>query len=100
MGHTPGPWRIGKSYAEGEIAIRNGNDMEECLAVVCSINEVEPEANAQLISAAPELLEACKLAHEIAFFNQHVSGMIALAEICRKAIAKAEGGENNELPTL
>lgn len=67
MSHTPGPWRI-----EGErlkTAISGGH---KHVAMVnyfdCgrgdprSISKEEHEANARLIAAAPDLLEACEAA--------------------------------------
>jgi len=67
MKHTPGPWRIdnhaqilGKSDFVGESVLGR---------VYCGDifpNDELPEctANAKLISAAPELLEACKMAFD------------------------------------
>ena len=97
--YTPGPWfiEVEREAIRGTYAV--SDDFGTLIAHVETWDESDKEvqeqaqANADLVTAAPDLLEACKLAHEIAFFNQHVSGMIALAEICRKAIAKAEGGK-------
>ena len=48
----------------------------------------EAIANAQLISAAPELLEACKQA--VTYFEEHKINGFEIGD-CRRAIAKAEG---------
>lgn len=100
IGFTAGPWRIGKSYTN-EIAIRPLSDdtNEECIAVVCELREGEAKANAHLIAAAPELLEACKtmlddcemaLAGE---WDKGDEGFEASACMLRKVIKKAKGGK-------
>lgn len=55
VGHTPGPWKIGKSETT-EMAIREPDG--ECVAVACELPEMK--ANARLIAAAPELLDILK----------------------------------------
>ena len=60
MKHTPGPWIVGEEndvYLEGQAA---------CIAKVCGAPEgiEESIANAQLISAAPEMYEALKLCQD------------------------------------
>ncbi len=59
--HTPGPWRI-ERYEDGSKAIAPSEGF-----VVCTMAVVPPErieANARLIAAAPELLDACKKLHD------------------------------------
>ncbi len=65
--HTPGPWKLewseGHAWSERRIVTPDGRD--ERVAVVSlrgapKQNPVIAEANARLISAAPELLEACE----------------------------------------
>ncbi len=95
--HTPGPWEI--SYGK----IRPARPIEGYTigyAPICIVrgdkrlhgNGVR-EANARLIAAAPELLEALK-----AVIDWLDDGSILLSEVCaanvlqaRAAIAKAEG---------
>ncbi len=58
MEHTPGPWRVeNREHALGELAIMSSNGWVACAA---TMNEglVNAEANARLIAAAPEMLEA------------------------------------------
>ncbi|MEN6401634.1 MAG: hypothetical protein ABFD94_06790 [Armatimonadia bacterium] len=60
MAHTPGPWRVAlqSDYAWTEINVDAGTR-----AYVCTCGhkgDVEAEANARLIAAAPELLTACR----------------------------------------
>ena len=91
--HTPGPWTVGP---DGMDVIGDGSP-------VCHLGqygEIKPwrgcknlNANARLIAAAPDLLEACKalaayVAQEIGVpLDECVSGPIGIA---RAAIAKAE----------
>ncbi len=68
--HTQGPWHVGAGNGEGSIFSDNGRTRLEIggttLYSIAQItrgwNEVEDEANARLIAAAPELLEACMVA--------------------------------------
>lgn len=86
--HTPGPW---KAYSTG--LARSGfpeyqihwSEIGECVAEV-----VHGTENARLIAAAPDLLEALKLA-----LRQNEHDMVMTGEECRQcfaAIAKATGG--------
>ena len=99
--HTPGPWEYGEQ--EGEYVIWNPDI--GTIATTCA-DMADQEANAALIAAAPELLEALQglmdaFIHtegnkrgnqaktDIIKYNQpHVSGALNRA---RHAIAKAEG---------
>jgi hypothetical protein len=92
--HTPGPWRVFAAptaiFAEGrkEVVHWSGFDSSDF--------QKDIKANARLIAAAPELLEACKKTIELfcTLPNQRYSGLIvACAEIVEAAIQKAEGGE-------
>jgi uncharacterized protein YbjT (DUF2867 family) len=91
--HTPGPWKIGETFSDGDIQILIPNEM----GTVCMVHnhaaiasdpdfmEEQAQANARLIAAAPELLELVK----------HVAGLstvdASLAEWAERLIAKAEG---------
>ncbi|MCO2149841.1 hypothetical protein [Pseudomonas aeruginosa] len=61
--HTPGPWEI-ERYSDGLIQIvgdvRIVSDDEENVTTVVEAVSRGDEANARLIAAAPELLEACQ----------------------------------------
>lgn len=86
--HTPGPWRIVRDE-DGcfEIADENGLLINKTVARGGTTNR----ANARLIAAAPDLLEACESAL-IALTNPGSENwrQTALTDI-RAAIAKAEG---------
>lgn len=56
--HTPGPWNVGhEDENTGEIEVISDGRPYVCLVLPGAIDEVTP-ANARLIAAAPELLEA------------------------------------------
>jgi len=84
--HTPGPWDVCEDdinvYApNSDTAITNQDH-------ICAPDKVEAAANARLIAAAPELLEALRvlLAHGGTAYEAHAK------EKAREAIAKADGG--------
>lgn len=95
MGHTPGPWVVGgASGNEGEareivaasrtIAWSASTWDEDEGDVVTE----EDDANAHLIAAAPELLEALKAGlHQL----ENSTGQHDLPALFRAAITKAEG---------
>ncbi len=62
--HTPGPWRLGRMPIQGGTAVSiNSDDWSQFATVVvrkyaASSNDLEGVANADLIAAAPDLLEA------------------------------------------
>lgn len=61
MSHTPGPWRIDRNNTHGgQIAVVHhcaGNDWVEIWSPdATAADEKEMEANARLITAAPELM--------------------------------------------
>ena len=66
--HTPGPWFVGCT-CQTHIQIVTCNESDEPNALIATIDETshnplaitdEVKANARLISASPELLEACE----------------------------------------
>ena len=75
--HTPGPWRIEEDFAVENLSdptyLKIKGSHLICKLQVCDDADIrrEQEANARLIAAAPELLEACKLA------AQYVAKMVA-----------------------
>ena len=98
--HTPGPWLYREDKGGGyEVFPYNGGlpEIGEW-SEICTILEYnkDPEADARLIAAAPELLEALRrLASFEAMTNEgwgvsHPE-LTARANFARAAIAKAEG---------
>ena len=104
--HTPGPWTCHVVVSTPYI----GDPAEKRIACEYALNKQgngvrivtqdEAYANARLIAAAPELLEACALftaaAHEVRdVLNGHgfasPASIAFAAEKARNAIAKAEG---------
>src|SRR3990167_164278 len=90
--HTEGPWRIRHTSIGGHRAISDKNNKD--IVVVTGIGEIEEEqdANARLIAAAPELLEALKLMVEQ--YGGMVDGGVEKnarisVEKAKQAIAKA-----------
>lgn len=98
--HTSGPWEIGRhatpeSFPQFGIYAANGNGRD--LAHVVShgtADSAETQANARLMAAAPEMLEALRNVAEImsGADYSHVKADMARA-ICRRAISAAEGGQ-------
>ena len=57
--HTPGPWRVGKKYVTD--IYPNDGGMLVARVMTGGISNNKSYANARLIAAAPELLEALML---------------------------------------
>lgn len=78
--------------ANGHITIRewdgspNGDTGKQPIATVYDAG------SALKIAAAPDLLEACKLAHALMIQPAGISAHVEVQEKLRAAIAKAEGG--------
>jgi len=100
--HTPGPWIVAngnevhdKIAGQDECGTRIGETPNMVTSVEYPYLDKDGQAaNAQLIAAAPELLEACKLAFERLRPRGNVRadypGHVAVAAL-GKAIARAEG---------
>ena len=97
--HTPAPWRTeGKQDENGELFIRSENGVFICEIMGESFDEFaeeEREANAQLIAAAPDLLDALKDLVERertdAAENGFTDDEMTWLEDARRALAKATG---------
>lgn len=92
--HTPGPWTTHPARdGSGDIGIKSAgpqNIHAECFAEFWRAGEFcreEAEANARLISAAPDLLEALKALVHPDGFDVSPENLAA----ARAAILKAEG---------
>jgi len=67
--HTPGPWKKARNSSFWEVVtpfqdqlIDEANEFSPSVAYAWGSTEEEAEANASLIAAAPDLLEACQAA--------------------------------------
>ena len=92
--HTPGPWRIGTAPPNGEQAIGTIRGMMVAVATTGVGMENETLANARLIAAAPEMLQALRsIAAITTCADQDPEAMCAeIQGICRVALAKVTGG--------
>lgn len=105
--HTPGPWQAVKDQFGGTVGatrIDAANGHAVAYARERGPNGHDGEANARLIAAAPELLEALKELARLVHQNnalQHAGievsadawgQMYQVTNEARAAIAKAEGG--------
>lgn len=95
--HTPGPWKFNgwqrvfsfESGEEEEVIIKDD---------ICHVYGESPEANARLIAAAPELLDACERALETIEYlwsGKYASRLYdnETKKRIQAVIAKATGGE-------
>lgn len=92
--HTKGPWEYMESAAFGV----NGKKIGHCYTSIPSDRKLPPReearANARIITAAPELLEACK--YVVQYHRENDSGEgelfgLDFVTTCICAIRKAEG---------
>jgi len=79
-GHTPGPWTLHEDESIRDI---NYNIIADVLD--------STEADARLMAAAPDLLEALKAYRRPAQWNHSEGCFCETCEMVRAAIAKAEG---------
>ena len=95
--HTPGPWTIRQSYSSERIIVKAPQPTNRVLAGFGSEDEPLDDtdvANARLIAAAPELLQAAMQAESLI---PHLCDLdsseatAAVVEQLRAAIAKATG---------
>ncbi len=65
--HTPGPWHVTTRQGSRDWAVVAKNERHEICQMFHDGSELNEtgEANARLIAAAPELLEACKRAKKL-----------------------------------
>ena len=109
--HTPGPWYTRHGQISSETS-PHGCTIANCNATAKGISDEEVEANARLIAAAPELLQACcelvsaydrlmetngskhymDASHTFTAANWlNGNGNNAAIQVARAAIAKVEG---------
>ena len=93
--HTPGPWKTRKGFFSDSVEIYKPKHLKKPFIpteiAVIRVEGPEGEANARLISAAPELLEALRGMLEV-FGDEFGIGSSETCDAARAAIAKATGG--------
>lgn len=91
--HTPGPWKYSGDIAKHDNSHIIHSEKQKWIAAALDFNrfdrDEEVKANANLIAAAPELLEACKMACAFVPVDTEPSNLAFLL----KVIAKAEGSQ-------
>ena len=94
MAHTQGPWRIGEPR-DGFIGNVLADNPRRLLAQVTVQDGEQTLANARLIAAAPDMLDALETALEMLVDSwgeeQIAAGDDQVANVLKAAIAKAKG---------
>lgn len=94
--HTPGPWRIFAPFGlERAEIVTDRATADETESIISFDGEENTEANARLIAAAPDLLEALEFFFNIMhdFESSRRKGYVTFAlNQARAALAKAKGG--------
>ena len=111
-GHTPGPWRIFEHSWSDTSVLAEGFDHAVCLLDINhateesqASDEAVMAANARLIAAAPDLLQALNIAAQfmsiasdweidVAEINGEMRSIYELLDVVRAAIAKATGSRS------
>lgn len=97
--HTPGPWSVCEhSWCETSIRAPSTDhalcrlDINHATEESQEADEAQMAANARLIAAAPELLEALKACAAVcAGETMNKRGLVSALEQARAALAKCEG---------
>jgi len=90
--HTPGPWRVEDGSTVYGSRAGKTDKFEVC---DCKGYAGEREANARLIAAAPDLLEAVRLTVELLDSDGRNSNS-TVVKTCRAAIARATTSTTTE----
>lgn len=95
--HTPGPWETGSLMTRVEVLPQGWNMplcIADCHAGHAPESEAERVANARLLAAAPDMLEALKsVLASVPFASYRGDGELEECEqMVRSAIARAERG--------
>jgi hypothetical protein len=89
--HTKGPWKFGSSNDDSVYKRNIGGSDGYHVAVASSREDDEVDANARLIAAAPDLLEALQSIVDMDVAYQRGPKVEDAVEVARAAIAKATG---------
>ncbi len=93
--HTPGPWQVGMAfdnYGATEIAIEHMTTAGNLIIAVALDGLQGQDANARLIAAAPDMLEALKACVEF-WRDVEIPCDVDLHDKVTDAIFKATGAE-------
>lgn len=92
--HTPGPWAIHSNEFTKWVSNESGKAQIAKVFKPAGMADATADANAQLISAAPELLEALEACVErMAKIQEHTNYPLAWPRVqAMEAISKAKGG--------
>jgi hypothetical protein len=98
VSHTPGPWSLGRSADSTPLVVVPVHESEGTGFGVAQVNRIprmsgvrgDMEANARLIAAAPELLQAAEEA--LALLSKGAPGWGVAKDLLNAAIKKARGG--------
>jgi hypothetical protein len=85
--HTEGKW---KAQTDSEGFYWVDHITEDGGESICDMTNLNPEANARLIAAAPDLLKACKAARDFIDDPRRSADEDELFDILKVAIQKAE----------
>jgi hypothetical protein len=93
--HTPGPWELAERSGRSDSRLAAVlNDAESDAYIIISASDPDEEsANARLIAAAPELLDALRqvVIEATESPNSDANRLELILELARAAIAKATG---------
>lgn len=102
VGHTDGPWLVQFDGFDEKLHVSSQDRLDGDKVEIASISvgyadqfEAEQQANARLIAAAPEMLEALKAAY--ALIDDVIAGddpdmaIAKMVDVVGDAISKAEG---------
>lgn len=88
-GHTPGPWKIETLGSCLRVTKSEHEHTNDDIAVLGDCRDAQQQANANLIAAAPELLEACQMLLLLANGFTQWTNFLDPKRIARAAIARA-----------
>ena len=93
--HTPGPWTVAEDDINGQAIVRGEHsEIATCWHHCLGSLEIQMRANARLIAAAPDLLEACQTLATLRDTDDWIAtGRLAVKQ-ARDAIAKATGAQS------
>ncbi len=90
--HTPGPWKVAGDDINGQAIVRGEHvEVATCWHHCLGSLEIKMRANARLIAAAPDLLEACQTLSTLLDTDDWIYQVDRAVKQAQAAIAKARG---------